>query len=84
MNKAVHFNVGLGVAVLVLASSLGAAGVEGLDGQKPVQPSISTAKILESLGPGPLGPRWDAIERSPVKVDNLEDAITPSVRGETS
>jgi len=84
MNKAVHFNVGLGVAVLVLASSLGAAGVEGLDGQKPVQPSISTAKILESLGPGPLGPRWDAIERSPVKVDNLEDAIDQCVEANMS
>jgi len=85
MNKAVHFNVVLGVTVLVLASSpLGAAGVEDLAEQPPAWSSISTAKVLESLGPGPLVQRRDAIERLSLKVANIEDAIDQCVEANMS
>jgi len=76
MKKAVHFHAILGVTVLVLASfPLGAADVEDLAERSPALPSISTAKVLESLGPGPLIQRRDAIDRPRLKAANIEDAI---------
>lgn len=76
MKNAVHFHAILGVTMLVFAASpVGSAEVEGLAEQPPARPSISAARVLETLGPGPLAPHREAIERPRVKATNLQDAI---------
>jgi len=85
MKNAVHVNVVLGVAVLMLAvSTAGLAGVEDHEARPSAVSPIPTAKILESLGPGPLVPRREAIERPRLKAANIEDAIDQCVEGNMS
>ena len=81
MKNAVHFHAILGVTMLVFAASpVGSAEVEGLAGHPSVRPSISTAKVLETLGPGPLALHREAIERPRVKAATVEDAIDQCVQ----
>ncbi len=78
MKKAVHVHAILGIAMLVFAASpVGSAGVEDHDVQQ--QPPLPAAKVLESLGPGPLIERRDAIDRPRLKAVNIEDAIDQCV-----
>jgi len=73
MKNAVHFHAIFGVTILMLAASpVGSADVENHDVQPPQLPA---AKVLESLGPGPLIERRDAIDRPRLKAVNIEDAI---------
>ena len=65
-----------GINLLMLAASpMGAAESESLAEETPAGVSVSTAKVLESLGPGPLIERRDAIDRPRLKAANIEDAI---------
>ncbi len=81
MKNAVHFHAILGITMLVFAAPpVGSAEVEGLAGHPSVRPSISTAKVLETLGPGPLAPHREAAERPRVKAATVEDAIDQCVQ----
>ena len=83
MKKAVHIHAILGVTMLLLAASpVGSAGVEDHDVQPT--PPLPAAKVLETLGPGPLVLRGDPIERPHLKATNIEDAIDQCVEANMS
>jgi len=71
----------LAAAMILVAATV--AAERPIEGRR-AETNLAPAKVIETLGPGPLVPRRDAIERPSVKAANLEDAIDQCVEANMS